>query len=219
MKVSINMAASIDGKIAQKARGPIKLGSAYDSRRMAEIRAEHDVVINGATTFQAHPFPLHISAKDLCKKRLRKGWPEQPVSAIVSSMLAIPRHTPWEKSKAERWVFCGAKASYKVQKELELAGVRVVRSKSLRPTPREILKAFQSAGLERVLLEGGGEFNASFLEKKLVDRIYLTLAPLLLGGAESPTFFEGRGLKHFQRMRLKQCRNRKGELYLIYERA
>ncbi|MGZ3742201.1 MAG: dihydrofolate reductase family protein, partial [Bdellovibrionota bacterium] len=49
MRVSVNMAMSMDGKIATKARGPMKLGSEYDSRRMSEIRSHHDAVINGSS--------------------------------------------------------------------------------------------------------------------------------------------------------------------------
>lgn len=210
MFVSINMAMSMDGKIATKARGPVKLGTAYDSRRMAQIRAEHDVVINGASTFKAHPFPLTA-----------KGSKRQPISAIVSSRLEIPRGTPWEKAtKIERWVFCGRKASKRAVESLRESGVVVVQSKNERPSPQEILSAFARAGKKRVLLEGGGEFNASFLEKGLVNQIHLTLVPKLVGGSESPTWCEGRGfpLGKLPRFTLKECRNVKGELYLTYRR-
>lgn len=210
MFVSINMAMSMDGKIATKARGPVKLGTAYDSRRMAQIRAEHDVVINGASTFKAHPFPLTA-----------KGAKRQPVSAIVSSRLDIPRGTPWEKAvKIERWVFCGKRAPKRAVESLRESGVVVVQSKNERPSPQEILSAFARVGKKRVLLEGGGEFNASFLEKGLVNQIHLTLVPKLVGGSESPTWCEGAGFPKgkFPRFKLKECRNVKGELYLTYRR-
>lgn len=221
MRVSINMAMSLDGKIATAARGPVKLGSAYDSRRMAQIRAEHDVVINGAATFRAYPRALAVDGKDLVRARMRKGWAAQPVSAVVSSRLDIPRDTPWEKAvDVERWIFCGARASAVKMKSLEAAGVRVVRGRGARPTAREILSAFARAGLERVLLEGGGEFNASFLEAGLVDQIHLTVVPLIVGGVDSPTWCEGKGFAkgHFPRFRLQECRKVKDELYLTYRR-
>lgn len=212
MRVSINMAASIDGKIATKARGPVQLGSNYDSQRMSEIRALHDVVINGASTFKAHPFPLHAKGLPLAK---------QPVSAFVSSRLDFPRNTPWEKAAgAKRWVFCGARAPLKRIEELRAKGITVVQSKKMRPGARDILKTFAKVGLGRVLLEGGGEFNASFLEEDLVDKIYLTLCPIVIGGAEAPTFVEGTGFskKNFLKFRLKECKKRRDELYLVYER-
>lgn len=222
MRVSINMAMSMDGKIATKSRGPVKLGSDYDSRRMAEIRADHDVVINGASTFAAYPKPLHIDGDDLVRARTERGLPPQPISAIVSSRLDIPRDTDWEKaSGAPRWAFCGKDASAATIAELKAAGVRVEQVSSARPAPTEILAAFRAAGLKNVLVEGGGEFNASFLEAGLVDDIFLTLVPILVGGAESPTWCEGVGFSKgkFPRFTLAECRNVEGELYLHYQRT
>ena len=212
---------SMDGKIATKARGPVKLGSEYDSRRMAEIRAESDAVINGASTFRAYPYPLAVEGADLLKKRKNAGLSPQPVSAIVSSRLDIPRGTPWEKATGvERWVFCGAKAPKARVLSLRAAGVTVVQSRSLRPSPKEILAAFAKAGKKNILVEGGGEFNASFLEQGLIHRIHLTLVPILVGGAEAPTWCEGLGFAKgkFPRFQLAECENVQGELYLTYER-
>lgn len=219
--ISINMAMSMDGKIATKARGPVKLGSDYDSQRMAEIRADHQAVINGASTFMAYPYPLSVEGAELLAKRRAKEWPEQPVSAVVSSLLKIPRGTPWEKAKShQRWIFCGKEASIKVQKSLEVLGIEVIRGRSERPQPKEILAGFRKKGIEDVLLEGGGEFNASFLEQGLVDQIFLTVVPILVGGAESPTWCEGKGFAKgkFPRFQLVECRNVGGELYLHYRR-
>jgi riboflavin-specific deaminase-like protein len=221
MRVSVNMAMSLDGKIATKARGPVKLGSAYDSRRMSEIRALHDAVINGSSTFKAYPYPLHVQGKDLLAERRGRGQSQQPISAVVSSLLLLPRKTPWElESSTERWVFCGKAASEARERSLEKTGVRVVRTRTPRPHPKEILKAFEAAGAKRVLLEGGGEFNASFLELGLVDRIHLTVTPLLIGGKDSPTWCEGAGFAKgkFPRFRLAELHQEGDELYLTYER-
>jgi riboflavin-specific deaminase-like protein len=220
--VSINMAMSMDGKIATKARGPVKLGTALDTRRMAEIRALHDAVINGASTFRAYPFPLHVTGDDLQRERALRGQKKQPISAIVSSDLRIPRGTPWEKSReTERWLFCGKNAPAKAIDSFEKSGVTVIRSRAQRPSPREIISAFGKAGVTKLLLEGGGEFNASFLELGLVSRVHLTLTPLVIGGSESPTWCEGKGFLKgkFPRFRLEECRKEGEELYLTYEKA
>lgn len=220
MRVSINMAMSMDGKIATKARGPMKLGSAYDSRRMSEIRALHDAVINGSSTFKAYPKPLHVVGADLLRERRARGQSVQPISAVVSSRLYMPRRTPWEKEKeTERWVFCGREASLARIRSLEKSGVRVVKTKGARPSPKEILAAFEAAGVKRVLLEGGGEFNASFVQLDLVDRIHLTLTPLVIGGKEAPTWCEGVGfsLGKFPKFRLAEVHREGDELYLTYE--
>jgi diaminohydroxyphosphoribosylaminopyrimidine deaminase / 5-amino-6-(5-phosphoribosylamino)uracil reductase len=45
-----------------------------------------------------------------------------------------------------------------------------------------------------LLIEGGGTVNASFLENKLVDKAVLYMAPKLIGGQHSPSFFGGTGI-------------------------
>jgi riboflavin-specific deaminase-like protein len=220
MRVSVNMAMSMDGKIATKARGPMKLGSAYDSRRMSEIRAAHDAVINGSSTFRAYPYPLHVKDEDLVRERRARGQLPQPISAVVSSRLYMPRKTPWEREVThERWVFCGREASAARIRSLEKSGVRVIKTRGRRPSPQEILAAFEDAGAKRVLVEGGGEFNASFLEQGLVDKIHLTLTPVVIGGKDSPTWCEGLGFPNgkFPRFHLSELRREGDELYLTYD--
>jgi diaminohydroxyphosphoribosylaminopyrimidine deaminase/5-amino-6-(5-phosphoribosylamino)uracil reductase len=48
-------------------------------------------------------------------------------------------------------------------------------------------------GLCSVLIEGGSEVNAAALEARLVDKLYLFLAPKLLGGRASPGLVGGPG--------------------------
>jgi diaminohydroxyphosphoribosylaminopyrimidine deaminase / 5-amino-6-(5-phosphoribosylamino)uracil reductase len=44
-----------------------------------------------------------------------------------------------------------------------------------------------------VLVEGGGEVHAAFLDAGAVDRVALFVAPLLLGGRTAPTAVGGAG--------------------------
>ena len=208
--LSINMASSIDGKIASRLRGPIQMGSPFDRTRMRQLRKQADAVLMGATTFLAHPQPLTVGAGK-----------KQPATVIISSRLQFPRKTPWERAHhIERWVFCGKKAPKGSIQYLESQGVRVVVCPSLRPRPKKIIQTLGKAGFQRLLLEGGGELNSDFLEQDLVDRIHLTLCPLLIGGREVPSLFEGKGFSpsRFTRWKLKEKFLRSGELYLTYER-
>jgi diaminohydroxyphosphoribosylaminopyrimidine deaminase/5-amino-6-(5-phosphoribosylamino)uracil reductase len=53
-----------------------------------------------------------------------------------------------------------------------------------------------------MLVEGGGELHASFVEAKLVDRLAVFIAPRLIGGAVAPTAVGGRGLALPEALRL-----------------
>ncbi len=219
--VSVNMASSIDGKVATHLRGSVKLGSSFDSRRMAEIRADHDIILMGAETFRAHPVTLTVGSKDLRVKRKQKKRSEQPATAIVSSKAQIPRITSWLKDhKVERWLFCGSKAPERRLQNFMLDGVRVAQDFRERPDPFRILGRLERCGHERVLLEGGGEMNATFFEQDLVDRIYLTLCPILIGSRQAPTIFDGEGFgpSGLSCWKLREKKLHSGELYLVFDR-
>lgn len=47
---------------------------------------------------------------------------------------------------------------------------------------RRCLRALGKRGVTSLLVEGGGELNASFLREGLVNQVYLYVAPILMGG-------------------------------------
>ena len=47
-----------------------------------------------------------------------------------------------------------------------------------------------------MLVEGGSELNASFLREGLVNRVFLYVAPTLLGGQTTKGLLGGRSPKH-----------------------
>ena len=48
-------------------------------------------------------------------------------------------------------------------------------------------------GLERIAVLGGGELVASLVAEDLIDEFWLTVCPLIIGGATAPTPVEGKG--------------------------
>ncbi len=64
-----------------------------------------------------------------------------------------------------------------------------------------------------LMVEGGGVLNYALLESDLIDKLYLFIAPLLLGGKTAPSPFEGEGVKRLtdawkvEHVELKQLDN------------
>ena len=50
-----------------------------------------------------------------------------------------------------------------------------------RLTPHGILDLLRGRGCNRILVEGGGRTVSSFLEAGCLDRLHVTVAPLILG--------------------------------------
>src|SRR5699024_2667785 len=81
-------------------------------------------------------------------------------------------------------------------KELEDRGVRVFETSSAQSVDiTEVVEKLGKGGISSLMIEGGGNVNASFLENKLIDKVVLYFAPKLIGGKDAPTFLEGTGIE------------------------
>jgi diaminohydroxyphosphoribosylaminopyrimidine deaminase/5-amino-6-(5-phosphoribosylamino)uracil reductase len=79
--------------------------------------------------------------------------------------------------------------------DLEAAGAGVLRcpTRNGRVAIDAVLATLFAREVRAVLLEGGGEVHAAFLDAGLVDRVTLFVAPLLLGGRDAPSIVGGAG--------------------------
>lgn len=50
-------------------------------------------------------------------------------------------------------------------------------------------------GCERLTLQSGGTLNALFLREKLIDRVDIVVAPVLIGGKDTATLIDGESLR------------------------
>jgi diaminohydroxyphosphoribosylaminopyrimidine deaminase / 5-amino-6-(5-phosphoribosylamino)uracil reductase len=67
-----------------------------------------------------------------------------------------------------------------------------------------LLAALFARDVRAVLLEGGGEVHAAFLDAGVVDRVTLFVAPMLLGGRDAPTVVGGVGRELKSAIRLDE---------------
>ena len=64
---------------------------------------------------------------------------------------------------------------------------------------RVLAKLRTKFGIRRLLLEGGGKINGSFLSAGLIDELSILIAPVADGGIATPTLFDARVGKGFAR--------------------
>ncbi|OKH20285.1 riboflavin deaminase [Hydrococcus rivularis NIES-593] len=82
----------------------------------------------------------------------------------------------------------------------------------------DALAQLKELGLQRLAILGGGELVASLLAEDLIDEFWLTLCPLILGGATAPTPVEGMGFlaREARRLELLSVERIEGEIFLHY---
>lgn len=216
--ILLNYALSLDGKLSTEQRDPVRFTSRIDRGLMDEIRADADAVLIGAGTLRAEDPPVRIRAARRRNERRRAGKSPHPVSVILSRSMRLPRTGRfWEDEQVERIIATTQQAKdEQVLPFRELA--EVVRAGRTTVDLHEFCRMLADRGIGRLLVEGGGEVNMAFWEAGLVDEVYMTLCPVVIGGRNAPTAADGRGFASdsFRTLRLIESRRVGQELFLRY---
>ena len=84
---------------------------------------------------------------------------------------------------------------------------------------KQLMTKLGALGISSVLLEGGGQVNASAVAAGIVDKYLVFIAPKIIGGATAPTFVTGTGIKMMEdaiRLSSPQIRRFGQDLLLEY---
>ncbi len=184
--VTIKIAESLDGKIATK-RGDSKWITSKDSRRYVhELRAKSDAVMVGLNTVIKDD-PLLLS---------RSSRTKQPIRIVVDGRLKTPLNSNiFSSTKLSPVIIATSKKSPKIKSyEKKGAEVLIVKPKGKRVDLKDLLSTLARKGVSNILVEGGGELNASLIEEKLADKFLFFIAPKIIGGRDAKTSVEGEGV-------------------------
>ncbi|NOX97320.1 MAG: bifunctional diaminohydroxyphosphoribosylaminopyrimidine deaminase/5-amino-6-(5-phosphoribosylamino)uracil reductase RibD [Nitrospirae bacterium] len=188
----LKVATSLDGKIATS-EGKSKWITGSESRQYVQkLRREADAVLVGINTVLKDDPRLTVRNGNRGKD-CRKG----PLRVIVDSRARIPLEAKVLKGSAETIVATTRYANKTRIRALEKRGARVliVGSKKGKVDLAKLMKELGKLDIVNLLVEGGGEINASAFASRLVDKAVFFLAPRIIGGKEAPTAVEGEGIK------------------------
>ena len=218
VRVTLNYAMSLDGKISSAARGRFRFTSDADRRLMDELRAAHDAVLIGAGTLRAEDPPLQVRDPALREARRRAGLEPGIVNLVLSASLNLPMGGRFFTTPGVRRIVATTEDAREDLVRRIGPAAEVVRLGRSRVPIEPLLAALESRGITKLLVEGGGEVNAAFLEADRVDEIRATVAPLVIGGRSAPTPVDGEGFlpgatRPFE---LVECRPVEQEVFLHY---
>lgn len=212
------MAMSADGKISTRRREPFRLGSKADRELMDRLRSQAHAVVIGSGTLRCDGYPLIVRNEEFRMRRLERGLPPHPLNVLLSTELDLPMKKEFFLSKETAKLIFTTRAAPEVRRLqfTQLAEVVVLSGKQV--SPRKVINTLAERGLHEILLEGGGELNFSFLKRGLVDELYLTVTPLIIGGRSAPTVIDGAGFikESCPRVELLSARRVGEEVFLHY---
>lgn len=207
-RVLVNMAPSIDGKIAPaRKRAPFAMSrEAEDPKRMRALRARADAVIIGAANLRADDPDLMPSSLRVVVTRA--GDQIEPTATMFHASLggeAVVAHAStmpdWKRAHLRECATLVELGSHDVDLLALLGWLARERA------------------CDVVVCEGGGVLLAGFFAARAVDELYVTVAPRILGGSAAPTMVEGDGFEPdaVPDARLSSVERVGDEVFLLYE--
>jgi 2,5-diamino-6-(ribosylamino)-4(3H)-pyrimidinone 5'-phosphate reductase len=192
MHVVVNAAMSADGKLSSHRRDQIAISGEADFARVDRLRAASDAVVVGVGTVLADDPHLTVKDDDLRDQRRADGRSANPARVVVDSSGRTPTDAALLDDAATTYV-CLSEAA-PVDRRMALADrAELVTAGDDRVDLLRAFAALQDAGLERLMVEGGGELIFSLFEAGLVDELRVFVGPKIIGGRDAPTLADGNG--------------------------
>jgi riboflavin-specific deaminase-like protein len=186
--LALNMVSSLDGKatIGWRTQG---LSSDIDREVFHQLRTQADAVMVGAGTARTERYGRMVKREELREKRAREGLDPDPLAVIVSARLDLPADLPLLQDPEQRVLIATS-----ADARLEGISAQVEYIDTADDLQVLMARLREEHGVRSVLCEGGPTLNFHLLAAGVVDELFLTLSPKLVGGAAALTIVAGREL-------------------------
>jgi riboflavin-specific deaminase-like protein len=179
--VLLNMVSTADGRATLGGRSGA-IGGAGDKALFLGLRTAVDGVMAGAGTVRAERYRRLVRSERRRAIRRERGLEEEPLACIVSGRLALNEEIPLlADPEARVAILTTSQASLPQGCQAEISYIRPVRD-GLLDLPQAMRQLREGHGIRTLLCEGGPHLNAQLLAEGLVDELFLSLSPMLVGG-------------------------------------
>ena len=182
---------SADGKIASPSGKQIRISCEEDIKRMYKLRNECDAVLVGINTI------LSDDPKLTVKEKYVKN-PKQPIRIVLDTYCKTPVNSLIVNNASKSIIVTGEKCSKKFGDNVEIIFCSTDNSGLIEL--EKLLEILYNKGIKKLMVEGGGTVIWNFLEKGLVDDIFVYIGPMTIGGKNTPTIDKGKNFEKFLKL-------------------
>lgn len=204
------MAMTLDGKVSRPDGKWYGLNTISDKKKMDTIRAKADAIIVGKSSI-LNDDPVVTIRYTYCPK------PPRPIILLQKSTLPKNRKI----FSTNPIIFCTVQNYSKIQDELgDVSEIHCI-SDSSAISPILVIEKLVGLNYQKILLEGGPKLNYSFLAEDLVDKLYVTIVPFIIGKNTLPAIVDGSSeFTNFDKKKWKliSVEKEKEEIFLEYEK-
>jgi riboflavin-specific deaminase-like protein len=209
----VNFIATADGRATFQGRSA-PLGDPVDREMFHGLREQADAVMAGTHTVRIERYGRMTRDPERRERRRAAGRQAEPVLCLVTRSGDVPLEAPVFSEPEARIVVVGPTELElpEVEAQLEIVGLDPGEL-TLTTALRRLRSEF---GIRSLLCEGGPTLFNGLLHERLVDEMFLTLAPKLSGGGAEPAITTGPELGELETMSIVWALERDSSLYLRY---
>ncbi|MFD7911411.1 RibD family protein [Streptomyces sp. NPDC059752] len=184
--VLLSVATSVDGYIDDTSTARLLLSNSEDFDRVDQVRAESDAILIGAGTMRSDNPRLLVNSEERRAARVAAGKPAYPLKVTISASGELDADLKFWHHGGEKLAYTTDAGEEKLRERL--AGLADVVSTGPAIDFGALLDDLGARGIERLMVEGGGQIHTAFLSQGLADEIHLAIAPLVVGDPGAPRF-------------------------------
>ena len=189
--VIVNCAMSADGKTALSNRKQLRISCEEDITRVYMLRNECDAVLVGIGTV------LSDDPKLTVKEKYVKN-PCQPTRIVLDTNCKTPNDAQVVNNASKTLIITAKKCSKKYGDNVEIIESKTDENRFI--DLQILLEILHKRGIKKLLVEGGGIVIWDFLRQKLVDDLYVYIGPMIIGGKNTPTLADGKGINDIKNL-------------------
>lgn len=212
--VICNFVATADGRATAQGRTAL-LGGPADREVFHLLRTQADAVLAGTGTLRVERYGRLAKNERFAGIRVAEDRPAQPLGVIISRSGEIPFEIPLFADEQSRVAVYAPAATGVPDCAAEVTLHPIAGNDEL---PRVMQSLRAEHGVRVLLCEGGPALFNAMLAAGVVDELFLTLAPALVGGGELGVT-TGAALAQLIPLRLVWALEHDGNLFLRYSRA
>jgi 2,5-diamino-6-(ribosylamino)-4(3H)-pyrimidinone 5'-phosphate reductase len=217
--IIVNFAITVDGKVSPAKPAPSRFTSSYDKRRLLEIRSLGDALLVGRNTVETDNMSMGLPDEGLRLARVNRGQREYPLRVVISNTGNLSTDLNiFNHRFSPIVIYSTTRMPTSIQAALRSKATLHLTDHDRVNLPDVLNDLCETHRVRTLVCEGGPHLAKGLAEIDAIDELFVTVAPILFGGAGAPGILgiPGTFLPSSRIYRLASMKVEAAECYLHY---
>jgi riboflavin-specific deaminase-like protein len=186
-RIIVNFAITVDGKVSPAKVTPSLFTSSYDKHRLLEIRSLGDALLVGRNTVQIDSMSMGLPDEDLRLARVNRGQSEYPLRVVISNSGNLSTDLNiFNHRFSPIVIYSTTRMPTSIRAALQCRTILHLTNDDRLNLHDVLNDLYETHRVRTLVCEGGPLLAKGLAEIDAIDELFLTVAPILFGGAGAP---------------------------------